>query len=111
MPRPLPATWKEPMHAPASLPATYRPLLSTIKPLALGTVFGAPALSKPVPRPANAHLLLAQRGDAVIRTVLLDIGADLGLTLSGRHVSPPAIRRSRGPVLVLTPAPRLRGRE
>lgn len=53
----------------------------------LATALRAPNLSIPKLRATNEHLLLAQRGDAVIRTVLLGVGAKLGLTFSGRDVS------------------------
>ncbi|GMK58573.1 hypothetical protein CspeluHIS016_0600150 [Cutaneotrichosporon spelunceum] len=85
-PRPLPAHWKALLHPP-TLPAAYPPLLPlvSLSPPMLELALRAPVLSAPVLRARNEHLILAQRGDAYIRVALLQIGADLGLTLSGRH--------------------------
>ncbi|BEI83430.1 hypothetical protein CcaverHIS002_0400340 [Cutaneotrichosporon cavernicola] len=85
-PRPLPASWKEVPHPP-TLPVAYPSLLPllTVSKGSLELALRTPMLSMPVLRARNEHLILAQRGDAYLRVVLLQIGAELGLTLSGRH--------------------------
>lgn len=68
-------------------------------PTPLAIALRSPAVTKLcVPRSTNAHLLLAQRGDAILRSLLLDIGEELGLTLSGRHVRLPSFLLTSRPL-------------
>lgn len=102
-PRPLPAKWKPALHRPTTLPVDYPALLDlpgvTSLSSALDIALRAPQLTKePEARPTNKHYILAQRGDALIRTLLLEVGDELDLTLSGRHVSTSSYFRALGTV-------------
>lgn len=81
-----------PTSSSPSSPPSSAPDLPGDRPNPLAIALRSPAVTKLcVPRSTNAHLLLAQRGDSIIRTILLNVGEELGLTLSGRHVRCPVL--------------------
>ncbi|KLT38388.1 hypothetical protein CC85DRAFT_306012 [Cutaneotrichosporon oleaginosum] len=78
--RNLPNGWKRPAHPPR-IPASYPALLPLLhlSPVALNTALRAPILFRHVSRGRNPHRQAAQLGDAYLRVLLLELGAEMNL--------------------------------